>query len=115
MGMIRYYTDYTCYKYLHAINFEALFDFCQTNQEKASKMRSLAMSMLKRPAAPYDTVLEILKKAQEVHFDAKFENHIIQLNAMIPTFLKNKYNSDLRLDDDTKQKIASQFTNVNSE
>ncbi len=108
LGSIRYYSDLVAFKFLYKLiaNKVKLF-----NDDDSilldEKLDDLAMKAINGYFNHYDTGLEILRFAHKIKFNQDRENIISNFSKNIPVAIKEKFNSELRITEEQKEKIRN--------
>lgn len=97
MSAIRDATDIACFKYLKSIELQNCFPNISNDEDLADAIEQVAKKMQKRPATPYDTILEIYKIAQSINYRKTRENRIAFFTNLIPEMLKKYYPASKRI------------------
>ncbi len=104
-GVLRYEVDKVALKLFYSLKPEELIGEKKDKKEIATKLENLAQKMLQRSATPFDTVLEILKEAQKYSYSKERQEVINKLIKEIPDLIKEKFGSDLRINQNDKAEI----------
>ncbi len=104
-GLLRYEIDKIALRLFYSIKPEKLFPNVKENKEIAVRLETLAQKVLQRDATPFDTALEILKEAQKFSFSKERQEIINKLIKDIPNFIKERFDSDLRITQNDKAEI----------
>jgi glycosyltransferase involved in cell wall biosynthesis len=119
---VRYYSDKIALKfwYLLRANNIQLHDSpkrtpaMNENRLIAHNYDYMAFRALNSYVANYDMTLELLKLAQETYNNDERQKYIDDLSVNIPIFIREKYNSDLRVTEAEKELLKQQanFTKI---
>jgi glycosyltransferase involved in cell wall biosynthesis len=105
-GLIRYYTDKACIKFLWQLKKMNLLEFRDISKEaSAIRMQNLARNMLNTYWTHYDAVLDLLNIAQETFYSEQRQNYINELEKNIPVLIQQRYHSDLRVSPEEKNSL----------
>jgi hypothetical protein len=105
-GLIRYYTDKACIKFLWQLKKKNLLEFRDISKEaSAIRMQNLARNMLNTYWTHYDAVLDLLNIAQETFYSEQRQNYINELEKNIPVLIQQRYHSDLRVSPEEKNSL----------
>jgi glycosyltransferase involved in cell wall biosynthesis len=116
MGIIRYYSDKTCFKYWNLLKEDenrlktiaVINNLSDVNLELAANLEKQVLKMQDYIFIHYDTILEILKFALEKNYTEERKMHIRYLNNHIPVFIKEKFNSNMRISEEEKEIIRQE-------